>query len=43
LNISLPEGLVRRIDQYAASQRLSRSGFLAKAADAAIAQDLRIG
>jgi predicted RNase H-like HicB family nuclease len=32
LNVSLPEGLVRRIDSYAKAHHLSRSGFLAKAA-----------
>lgn len=33
LNISLPEELVQRIDAAAKSQRLSRSAFLAKAAE----------
>ncbi|MGB0712283.1 MAG: type II toxin-antitoxin system HicB family antitoxin [Gammaproteobacteria bacterium] len=33
LNISLPSSLVRRIDAYAKSRHLSRSGFLAKAAE----------
>lgn len=37
LNISLPEGLVRRIDQYASAYHLTRSGFLAKAAETVIA------
>lgn len=32
LNVSLPEGLVKRIDAYAKSHHLMRSGFLAKAA-----------
>ena len=32
LNVSLPEGLVKRIDAYAKSHHLTRSGFLAKAA-----------
>jgi predicted RNase H-like HicB family nuclease len=32
LNVSLPEGLVKRIDAYAKAHHLSRSGFLAKAA-----------
>lgn len=32
LNVSLPEGLVKRIDTYAKAHHLSRSGFLAKAA-----------
>ncbi|MFZ5763832.1 MAG: type II toxin-antitoxin system HicB family antitoxin [Thermodesulfobacteriota bacterium] len=36
LNISLPEGLVRRIDQYASAHHLTRSGFLAKAAETVI-------
>jgi hypothetical protein len=30
LNISLPEGLVRNIDEYARVHHMSRSGFLAK-------------
>ncbi|GAB1409717.1 type II toxin-antitoxin system HicB family antitoxin [Desulfovibrionales bacterium] len=33
LNISLPEYLVTRIDNYAKAHHLSRSGFLAKAAE----------
>lgn len=33
INISLPESLVKRIDEYAGKQHLSRSGFLAKAAE----------
>ncbi len=37
LNISLPEGLVQRIDAYAASHHLSRSAFLASAAERAMA------
>jgi predicted RNase H-like HicB family nuclease len=36
LNISLPEPLVARIDAYAKAHRLSRSGFLAQAADRAM-------
>ncbi len=36
LNVSLPEGLVKRIDAYAKSHHLTRSGFLAKAALAEI-------
>jgi len=32
LNVSLPEGLVKRIDAYAKAHHLSRSGFLEKAA-----------
>ncbi|MEJ6666774.1 MAG: type II toxin-antitoxin system HicB family antitoxin, partial [Alcaligenes aquatilis] len=33
LNISLPESLVHRIDAVAKAQHLSRSAFLAKAAE----------
>ena len=33
LNVSLPASLVARIDRYAAAHHLSRSGFLAQAAD----------
>lgn len=36
LNVSLPEGLLRRIDRYTTAHHLTRSGFLAKAAAAAI-------
>lgn len=36
LNISLPEGLVKQIDEHARAQHLSRSGFLARAALAQI-------
>jgi predicted RNase H-like HicB family nuclease len=36
LNISLPEGLVKSIDEYAKAHHLSRSGFLAKAAQEAM-------
>jgi metal-responsive CopG/Arc/MetJ family transcriptional regulator len=36
LNISLPKGLVQRIDAYAKARHLSRSGFLAKAAAEAL-------
>jgi predicted RNase H-like HicB family nuclease len=36
LNVSLPEGLLRRIDAYAKAQHMSRSGFLAKAAAEAL-------
>jgi predicted RNase H-like HicB family nuclease len=36
LNISLPEGLVRSIDSYAHAHHLTRSGFLAMAAQAAM-------
>jgi predicted RNase H-like HicB family nuclease len=39
LNISLPESLVRRVDDYARAHHLSRSGFLARAAAAALAGD----
>lgn len=37
LNITLPERLVQSIDAYAASHHLSRSAFLASAAERAIA------
>lgn len=33
LNISLPQPLVQRIDAYAKAHRMTRSGFLAQAAD----------
>lgn len=33
LNVSLPASLVARIDRYAATHHLSRSGFLAQAAE----------
>ncbi len=33
LNVSLPAPLVARIDRYAAAHHLSRSGFLAQAAE----------
>lgn len=36
INISLPKPLVRRIDEYARHHHLSRSGFLAKAAEEAM-------
>ncbi len=36
LDISLPEELARRIDEYASTHRLTRSSFLAKAAEAAL-------
>ncbi len=36
LNVSLPEGLVRSIDEYARAHHLTRSGFLAKAAQEAM-------
>ncbi|MFA7581072.1 type II toxin-antitoxin system HicB family antitoxin [Castellaniella sp.] len=38
LNISLPENLVHRIDAMAKAQRLSRSAFLAKAAEREMAK-----
>lgn len=38
LNISLPESLVRSIDSYASSHHLTRSGFLARAAEQAMRQ-----
>ena len=38
LNISLPENLVHRIDAAAKSQHLSRSAFLAKAAEREMAE-----
>lgn len=36
LNISLPEGLLKTIDEYANSHHMTRSGFLAKAAQSAM-------
>lgn len=36
LNISLPSHLVRQIDEFAAANHLTRSGFLAKAAQQAM-------
>lgn len=36
LNVSLPEYLVHRIDEYATAHHLTRSGFLAKAAQEAM-------
>ena len=36
INISLPEGLIRDIDDYARAHHLTRSGFLAKAAQEAM-------
>jgi predicted RNase H-like HicB family nuclease len=36
LNVSLPDSLVRRIDEYAKTHHMSRSGFLAKAAEEAM-------
>ncbi len=38
LNISLPESLVRRIDEHAKAHHMSRSGFLAQAAEKAMRQ-----
>ena len=37
LNISLPANLVQQIDDYASSHHLTRSGFVAKAAEQAMA------
>lgn len=39
INISLPDSLLRRIDEYAKAHHLSRSGFLAKAAEEAIREE----
>lgn len=39
LNISLPAPLVARIDRHAAAHHLSRSGFLAQAAERHLAQN----
>lgn len=36
VNITLPEDVLERIDSYAESHHMTRSGFLAKAADMAI-------
>lgn len=36
INISMPEALVKRIDQAAKKQHLSRSAFLAKSAEKAL-------
>lgn len=36
LNISLPEYLVKRIDSYAQAHHMSRSGFIAQAAEQAM-------
>jgi predicted RNase H-like HicB family nuclease len=33
LNISLPESLVRRMDEYARDRHMTRSGFIARAAE----------
>jgi predicted RNase H-like HicB family nuclease len=38
INITLPEPLLERIDAYARSHRMTRSGFLASAAAQAMAQ-----
>lgn len=38
INISLPENLLKRIDYYAKTHHLTRSGFLARAAMAEIQQ-----
>ncbi|MBF0425861.1 MAG: type II toxin-antitoxin system HicB family antitoxin [Magnetococcales bacterium] len=37
INVSLPEPLVRRIDGYAKAHHMSRSGFLARAAEEILA------
>lgn len=42
LNVSLPQSLVRRIDDYAHSRGATRSGFLAEAARRAMAADAKI-
>lgn len=39
LNVSLPEPLVRRIDEYAKTHHLSRSGFLAHAAESVLCSE----
>ena len=39
LNISLPNALVQRIDRYAETHHMTRSGFLARAAMRAIETD----
>ena len=36
LNVSLPSNLVQQIDQWASAHHMTRSGFLAKAAQAAM-------
>lgn len=41
INISLPETLVRRIDEYAKAHHMSRSRFLAKVAEEAMRKDPR--
>ena len=40
LNISLPAKLVGEINRYAAEHHMTRSGFLAKAAQQAMSGDL---
>lgn len=39
LNISLPANLVNQIDRYAAQHHMTRSGFLARAAQVAMGRD----
>ena len=41
INVSLPEPLVRRIDGYAKAHHMSRSGFLARAAEEVLAIPIR--
>jgi predicted RNase H-like HicB family nuclease len=41
VNISLPESLIRRIDDHARARHLSRSGFLAQAAERAMEGEAR--
>ena len=43
LNVSLPQNLVRRIDDYARTHGATRSGFLAEAARRVIAGHQRVG
>ena len=42
LNVSLPSNLVQQIDTWASEHHLTRSGFLAKAAVAAMQEPVRI-
>lgn len=39
VNVSLPGALIQRIDTYARAHHLTRSGFLARAAEAAMRHD----
>ena len=41
LNITLPRTLARRVDEFAKKRGLSRSGFLAKAAEQALIEENR--